>query len=85
MSNLSMVKTTELKKELDKRGVDTSSVKPASKLWTVGFQKNLWQYFDGIEADTREQAISIARSRLTEGNWDNYNNDIIVESCYESV
>jgi|GEM_PF-4268275 len=80
MSKLAMIKTTELKKELDARGYDTTSVRPAKRIWSVGFRKSLYQYQDGIEADTREQAIEIARSRLSE-SWSDYNNGVEVCDC----
>lgn len=81
MNKLATEKTIELKKELDRRGLDTSSVKPAKTLWRIGFQKTLWQYQDGIEADTKEQAISIGLSRLSEKDWSDYNNDIEIINC----
>ena len=84
MKELAMVRTVALKRELEQRGCDTSSVKPAKKTWTVGFKKTLYQYMDDIEADTEEQAISIARSRISEGDWSDYNNGIEVSDCNES-
>lgn len=84
MNDLAMAKTADLKRELERRGVDTSSVIPAKKTWSVGFEKKLYQYIDDIEADTEEQAISIARSRLTESDWSDFGNGITLESCNEA-
>jgi len=83
MDGLGLVKTADIKRELERRGVDTSSVTPAKKTWTVGFEKNLYQYIDDIEADTAEQAISVARSRLNESDWSDFGNGVELESCTE--
>jgi hypothetical protein len=83
-SKLSMEKTTDIKKELDARGYNTTSITPSIKTWTIGIQKILWQYFENIEADTREQAIEIALSRVKENNWEDFKNNLIISDCYET-
>ena len=83
MNELKTIKTDELKRELERRGCDVTSVAPAKKKWSVGFVKKVWQYFDDIEADTFEMAVGVARSRLTDIDWTDYGNSPMVESCEE--